>query len=64
MVTREAGKEEMRSIVEKEDVGVDNEVPVCVCRVDGPPFSARVLVSVCRGCRYKERQSEGPLRWT
>ena len=40
-VTREPGKEEKRTIVEKEDVGVDNKLPVCVYCVEGSCWSVR-----------------------
>ena len=49
MVTREPGKEEMRTIVEKEDVGVDYAHAVCVYCIDGLSWSVRGRVSVCRG---------------
>ena len=40
-VTRETGKEETRSTVEKEDVGVENATQVCVSSIDGLSWSVR-----------------------
>jgi hypothetical protein len=41
LVTREPGKEKTRTIVEKEDVGVENASLVCAYRHDGPSFFVR-----------------------
>ena len=60
--TREPGHEDMRSTVEKEDVRVDNRLPVSFYRIDAQSCSVRGRMSVCCGCRYKLRPSEGLCR--
>ena len=61
---KEPGHEEMRSTVEKEDFDVDKRLPVSLYRIHVQSCSVRGQVSVCCGCRYKLRPSEGPLQLT
>jgi hypothetical protein len=58
---REPGHEEMSFTVEKEDVRVDDKLPVSFYRIDVQFCSVRGRVSVCCSCRYKEKPSEAPL---
>jgi hypothetical protein len=54
----------MRFTVEKEDVRVDDKLPVSFYRIDVQSFSVSDRVSVSCGCRQKLRPSEAPLLLT
>ena len=50
--------------MEKEDVGVDNKLPVCVYRINVQSFSVSDRVSLCCVREHKVRPSEVPLLLT
>ena len=54
----------MRSTGEKEDVGVENKLPVCVYRINVQSFSVSDRVSLCCVCKHKVRLSEVSLLLT